>query len=335
MDNIKSIDAETLLCRPLSKPPFVVEGLIPNGFSLFCGAQKTGKSWLMLDLCLCVSSGRPFWDLPTLQGDVLYLCLEDTYFRIQERLFKLTDEASQGLRFAISGCTLEDGLVDSLEDYFKKHPDTKLIVIDTLQKIRTSTRDSAYAADYGDISKLKTFADNHEIAVIAVHHLRKQGDSDIFNMISGTAGLTGSADASFVLKSEGRGSENSKLYAVGRDIEYQELSLRFNDCRWELLERKGPEELKRESVPPVLRRVVSFLTDKEVWRGSATELIRDMQETETPVNAITKLLNEYHSTFLRENGIGYAYERTSAGRFIVLTRCDSNDSCDSLSGSTV
>jgi hypothetical protein len=41
----------------------------------------------MLKLCLCVSQGIPLWDMPTMEGDVLYLCLEDTFCRIQDRLF--------------------------------------------------------------------------------------------------------------------------------------------------------------------------------------------------------------------------------------------------------
>ena len=83
MQKLQTVNAETLLYEPLEKPSFVVEGLIPTGLSLFCGSQKIGKSWLMLKLCLCVSQGIPLWDMPTMEGDVLYLCLEDTFCRIQ------------------------------------------------------------------------------------------------------------------------------------------------------------------------------------------------------------------------------------------------------------
>lgn len=62
----------------------------------------------MLKLCLSVSAGTPFWEIPTTQGDVLYLCLEDTFYRIQDRFFKLTDEASGCLHFAVASCKLTD-----------------------------------------------------------------------------------------------------------------------------------------------------------------------------------------------------------------------------------
>ncbi len=106
MQQLQTVDADTLLYEPIEKPSFVVDGLIPTGLSLFCGSQKIGKSWLMLKLCLCVSQGIPLWDMQTLEGDVLYLCLEDTFCRIQDRLFRLTDEASGRLHFAVASCKL-------------------------------------------------------------------------------------------------------------------------------------------------------------------------------------------------------------------------------------
>ena len=157
MQKLSIVDAETLLYEPLDKPSFVVDGLIPTGLTLFCGSQKIGKSWLMLKLCLCVSQGLPLWDMPTRSGDVLYLCLEDTFFRIQDRLFRLTNEADKRLHFAVASCKLSDGLLVQLEEYLKEYPDSRLIVIDTLQRIRTASKDNAYANDYGDLSLVKDF----------------------------------------------------------------------------------------------------------------------------------------------------------------------------------
>ena len=191
----------------------------------------------------------------------------------------------------------------SLKDYLKDYPDSRLIVIDTLQKVRTASKDNAYASDYGDISLIKDFADRHSLAVIVVHHIRKQNDSDVFNKVSGTTGLTGSADATFVLEKEKRASDTAKLYVTGRDTPYQEYTLRFRDCRWELVERKTQEQLAKETIPDVLFRLVDFMRDKEEWAGTATELLAAMGETETIPTVITKWLNEYRTTFLSENRI--------------------------------
>ena len=50
MQKLQTVGADTLIYEPLEKPSFVVDGLIPTGLTLFCGAQKIGKSWLMLKL---------------------------------------------------------------------------------------------------------------------------------------------------------------------------------------------------------------------------------------------------------------------------------------------
>ena len=320
MQKLQTINADTLLYEPLEKPSFVVDGLIPTGLILFCGSQKIGKSWLMLKLCLCVSQGIPLWDMPTREGDVLYLCLEDTFCRIQDRLFRLTDEASGRLHFAVASDKLSDGLIVQLEDYLKEYPDSRLIVIDTLQKVRTASKDNAYASDYGDISLIKDFADRHFLAVIVVHHIRKQNDSDVFNKVSGTTGLTGSADATFVLEQESRASNAAKLYVTGRDTPYQEFTLRFRDCSWELVERKEQEQIERESIPDILFRLVKFMQGREEWTGTATELLEQMGETGTPPNIMTKRLNEYRASFLSENNICYGYHRKKGCREISLTR---------------
>ena len=320
MQKLQTVNADTLLYEPLEKPSFVVDGLIPTGLILFCGSQKIGKSWLMLKLCLCVSQGIPLWDMPTREGDVLYLCLEDTFCRIQDRLFRLTDEASERLHFAVASDKLSDGLIVQLEDYLKEYPDSRLIVIDTLQKVRTASKDNAYASDYGDISLIKDFADRHSLAVIVVHHIRKQNDSDVFNKVSGTTGLTGSADATFVLQQESRASNAAKLYVTGRDTPYQEFTLRFRDCSWELVERKEQEQIERESIPDILFRLVKFMQGREEWTGTATELLEQMGETGMPPNIMTKRLNEYRASFLSENNIRYGYHRKKGCREISLTR---------------
>ena len=331
MQKLQTVNADTLLYEPLEKPSFVVDSLIPTGLILFCGSQKIGKSWLMLKLCLCVSQGIPLWDMPTQEGDVLYLCLEDTFCRIQDRLFRLTDEASGRLHFAVASDKLSDGFIVQLEDYLKEYPDSRLIVIDTLQKVRTASKDNAYASDYGDISLIKDFADRHSLAVIVVHHIRKQNDSDVFNKVSGTTGLTGSADATFVLEKENRASNAAKLYVTGRDTPYQEFMLRFRDCSWELVERKEQEQLAKEAIPDILFRIVNFMQDKVEWIGTATELLDALGETETAANVLTKWMNEYRLDFLQENHIRYEFSRKSSGRIISLAR-QGNDGHDDDDG---
>ena len=57
---IEAIDADTLMNTPYPPGRFIVDGFLPYGVNLICGAGKIGKSWLMLDLALRVATGAPF-----------------------------------------------------------------------------------------------------------------------------------------------------------------------------------------------------------------------------------------------------------------------------------
>ena len=196
-EKIITVDGQTLLDMRLPQIRFVVDRLLPQGLHILAGAAKTGKSWMLLLLSLRVAQGKPFWNLQTEKGTVLSLCLEDSLNRIQQRLMDLTEEAPDNLHFATLSKSLSDGLCEQIEEFITEHPDTNLVIIDTLQKVRENSGESnLYATDYKDIGLLKALADKYHIAVVVVQHLRKQFDSDPHNMVTGSTGLLGAADGS-------------------------------------------------------------------------------------------------------------------------------------------
>ncbi len=334
VEKLKTIDADTLLSTPMDKTLFVVDGLIPQGLSVLSGSSKIGKSWLMLWLSLQVARGQPVWEFETHKSDVLYLCLEDTYARIQNRLYKITDEAPSELRIATTSFQIGNGLEQQIEQYLFDFPNTKLVIIDTFQKVRdsknTGGKSGMYAGDYDDVSALKNISDKYGIAVIVVHHVRKLKDvSDPFNEVSGSTGITGAADTNFVLK-RSRANESGTLLATGRDIEYQELTLKFNGNShlWELVERKNMEDIRREEIPKFILRLVDFISEMKEWQGTATELITQMNETEVTPNVVTKMLARFSSEVLQPHGVEYKTKRTGTSRLIHLKKCDSNDGSD-------
>ena len=159
MTKLETITAEDLQNRTYEPTPFLVDELIPEGLHILAGAPKIGKSWLALWLCLCISQGQPLWNFATTQGEALYLSLEDSFQRIQTRLFDLTEDAPSTLHFAIMADTLKHGLEQQIEQFLTEHPTTKLVVIDTLQRVRSAGGDgNLYANDYQDIGLLKKLA---------------------------------------------------------------------------------------------------------------------------------------------------------------------------------
>ena len=134
--------------------------------------------------------------------------------------------------------TLKHGLEQQIEQFLAEHPTTKLVVIDTLQRVRGTGSDSnLYANDYQDIGILKQLADKRHIAILLIHHLRKLHDDDPMNMISGSTGLSGAADSAFVLQKNARSANAASLHCTGRDIPDRTLKLELDedDHVWKLL----------------------------------------------------------------------------------------------------
>ena len=302
------------------KPP-VVEGLLYPGVYLFVGAPKVGKSFLMAQLAYHVSKGLPLWGYEVRQGAVLYLALEDDYPRLQGRLYRMFGEDSAAdLHLSIYAKQLNSGLEEQLKRFVREHPDTRLIIIDTLQKIREAGAEKySYADDYKVITSLKRFADGTGVCLLLVHHTRKQQADDKFDMISGTNGLMGAADGAFLLQKERRTDSAATLDISGRDLQDQRLYLKRDEERlaWEL-ERRETEPYK-EPPDPVLEAVAALVTaERPEWRGTATDLTAALG-VDMKANALAMRLNVRAWRLSYEYHIRYESTRTHAGRSIRLT----------------
>lgn len=228
---------EQILKTEFPEPIWVVPGLIPAGLTVLAGAPKLGKSWLALCLGLALANGgRALGKIQVDQGDVLYLALEDTPRRIQDRLEQLgaTSTENMGLCFEWERGELGASLLDG---QLSMNPKIKLVIIDTLQKFREPSRGNhnIYASDYEAVGQLKRVADKHNIAVIIVHHTRKGGGEDKLELVSGSFGITGAADTTITL-SRARGEADGKIFITGRDVDEQELALKLDNITgWTLL----------------------------------------------------------------------------------------------------
>ena len=290
----------------------IVDGLIYNGTYLFVGAPKVGKSFFMAQLGYHVSMGIPLWNYKVNQGSVLYLALEDDFSRLQKRLSKMFGmESTSSFYFATMSKSLNEGLEEQLSKFMKEHSDTKLIMIDTLQKIREVGGDRySYSSDYDIVTKLKQFSDKHNVCVLVVHHTRKLQSEDSFEMISGTNGLLGSADGAFIMQKKKRTDNIAVLDIAGRDQPDQKLTIEFDreHCVWNF--KKAETELWKEPINPLLEAVNLLLTkENPEWQGTATELVEKLPNMQIQANVITRKLNVLNSRLLQEYGIQYENKR--------------------------
>lgn len=328
-DHFSIKTGDMLMTDALIPARFFISALLPQGLHLLAGAPKVGKSWLALWLCLQIAKGEPVWNYPTTKGTTLYLCLEDSYARIQNRLFDITDDAPPNVCFAIMANLIGKGLENQIENFVRDYPDTSLIVIDTLQKVRSLSNDNAYASDYRDLGILKTLADKLGIAILLIHHLRKQLDDDPMNMVSGTTAITGAVDTSFVLKQDKRGSERAVLICDGRDIEYRELQISFDreEHLWKLI--SDSREEKPEPSDNVISVVSEYILEAGDFTGTATDLSAEIKKSlnmELRPNVLAKKLMQNQQE-LERIGITYGYHRTHERKEICLSRigCVCND----------
>ena len=322
---LNTIDGAALMSQPLRPPDFVVDSLLSQGLHILAGSPKVGKSWLVLWLAVMVAKGEPVWDMATRQGHTLYLCLEDSVLRIQNRLFEITEDAPESVHFCTECAPIGQGLEEQIETFSMEHPGTVLVIIDTLQMVRP-IHDATYANDYRDMSVLKRLADRLGLAILLIHHLWKEKAEDVFHRISGTTAISGAVDSNFTLVEKRRGSGRAKLTCIGRDIEYRELELERNaDNVWELLSdsRTQPELLEGR----ITVLLSEFLEEQREFIGTPTELSQridpDGQEGITPKKVSRLILQNVDP--LKKIGITVTIRRSNGKRIIELHSADSDD----------
>ena len=212
-DYLETVSMTTLYDTDFEGQEPLIDGLLYRGAYLLAGSPKVGKSFLMAQLAYQVSTGLPLWGYKVRKTGVLYFALEDNYARLQRRLFRMFGaEAAENLYFATHCKTANSGLEDQIRSFMKEHPNTGLIIIDTLKRVReVGGADFSYSSDYDIVARLKTVADSYKVTMVIVHHTRKLAADDKFDMIAGTNGLLGAADGGFVLSKEKRTSNAAVL----------------------------------------------------------------------------------------------------------------------------
>lgn len=318
----KTVSAAELMQMDLKPIEFIVEGFLPVGLNLFIGKPKTGKSWLSLDLCLSVASGKSFLGFPTNKVGCLYYALEDSLNRLKDRLIKVSDGEPIPDNFYM--CTevpnLDYGFIESVTENLKNHPDTKLIIVDAFAKIRGGLkgRESIYQYDYRESGRLQKFAKQHGVCLLLVHHTRKDIDlSDPISNANGTNGLIGAMDSVYTLIRDSNNGKHSAILSVnGRDIPQDDFQVRFdtNVFKWQMLESADNAEFEIFQGNNITKTILEIMAEQDTWRGTATGLIEESQKRETVIRekayGVGRFLNKHREDFPM---IGIDYEQISNG----------------------
>jgi hypothetical protein len=254
------------------EPEMVIEDVLPVGVHLLVGKPKKGKSWMSLGMCEAVSTGgKAFGVKGVREGIALYLALEDNERRLLKRARKVLNGRDMPERLFVKTKwpRLDEGGAEDLDNWLKRHPDTRLVVIDTLAKIRKPVRGAnVYAEDYAALEKLLPISQDHGVAIVVVYHLRKAAAADPMDEISSSTGLTAGVDGFLILRRT-PGSKGPTLFVDGRDIEEPtEYALRWNlDTATWTIEGDAEEvhvSKERADILLTLNRAGQYMTPKEV-----------------------------------------------------------------------
>lgn len=225
-----------LMARELPPVQWIVPGILPEGVTLLAGKAKIRKSWFAVGLCVAVSSGGyAFGKIRVEQGEVLYAALEDNERRLQSRLGKILAggggfPAPESFYYTTDIPRLDEGGEQVLEEWLEEHPECRLVILDTLARIRPYSRGSSggYQEDYEAVRPLVRLAGDHGVAIVVVTHTRKASATDVLDEINATTGLMGGVDGFLIFKTE-RGKAEATMYVEGREIEESgELKLRWD-----------------------------------------------------------------------------------------------------------
>ncbi len=205
-------------------------------------------------------------------------------------------------------------------------------MIDTLQKIRLLRKnENPYANDYNDAGALKKFADKHGLSVLVIHHTRKMSDSDPFNTISGSTGLTGAVDNMYVIQKQSRTSQDAVFHATGRDIDPQELAIRFDENKtWQLISEDAEAYLEQKTFEenPLFILCERLLADMAEFKGTASQLhpllatrIKASEDFRFPLSgqALSRELTTIQNK-LKEKGIIFKRDPDTSKRHLILKK---------------
>ena len=222
-----------------------VMDILPEGTFLLSAKPKIGKSWLALQIALAIALIGYVLGKTVEMGSVLVLALEDNKRRLQSRLNSLqaffigTPDALKRLHLQTEWPRAHEGGVEAIEAWLQVNPDARLVVIDTLARFRQpgGSKGSLYEHDYQALVPLKTLSDKYRVTILIITHNRKMEADDPLDVVSGTLGLSGSADGVLVIERP-RHSNKATLHVSGRDIENEgAFAISFNRtlCMWEMV----------------------------------------------------------------------------------------------------
>lgn len=268
-----------ILERPARKTEYLIPELMPKGLTIFAGKSKVGKTLFITNIIIAMAAGKPAFSEYEIdgKGKTLFLSLEDDenrfvsrYKGITESLGGLSTKKQALIDIRRPWPRLNEGGLKKIEDWLRKEKRAKLVVIDTLQKIRGNPgRMDQYAYDYATLGPLYDLAHKYEVSIICLHHTTKMSYDDPFENILGSTGMQGAADNICILAKEPHGQASHRFSIRGKDIEEKHLAFNMDYPIFSFVgdASEGKRSIERQIIIDFLKDAGRVMQLKDIQAG--------------------------------------------------------------------
>lgn len=227
------ISGDALWAKEFSDQRWLVESIWPEqSCGFISGPSGARKTWLALELCISVATGKPALKrfMVPRAGPALYIAGEDQLKNLQSRMKLLAQgrgiSASElgNLHFtAEQGILASDDARQRLEGYCQSlRP--RLIVLDPLVRMHMADENSATELQ-PILASLRQMQRTYGVSLLVTHHLRKKRGEDSnggrkMELLRGTGDLGAWADTVIVVERHGEhgAAPSMVLVAKQRDV---------------------------------------------------------------------------------------------------------------------
>lgn len=245
----------------LPKEAWHVERLVPHsGITVLASQPGSFKTWLLLDIALCVAAGEPLFNkFKVKQSKVLIIDEENRVHSIQERLKKMGAKPDLPIHLMIGqNIQMEPKFVTKVLDYCKSN-EIEFVTMDSLVRIHSGEENSA--SEMSKIFKQIMRLGNSGITTFITHHNRKGGGDQSAGgqSMRGSSDILAAIDCHLMIKRDRNLitlSQSKVRYAA--EIDPINLEIRIDDSRASI-KYLGSESRRQSNNELVEYRVIEAL----------------------------------------------------------------------------